>query len=682
MRKKNIVCIVQARTQSTRFPEKILKNIRNLSLIEILIMRLKKSKKINQLVLATTKNKSDNILEKIARKRKISFFRGPSDDVLKRYYLCAKKFDADIVVRITSDCPLIDSKLMDNMIEKFYELQNADYFSNTIKRTFPDGLDIEIFTFEALKKTNKNCKNKKQREHVTPYLLNSKIFKIKNLEYKKNLSQLRWTLDERDDFDYIKKIFLNFENIYFSYEEVIKLLKKKPHLNKINSSLSLANYSDLNKGQKVWRRALGVIPGGNMFFSKNPNIFLPNFWPTYFSKAKGYKIWDLDGKMLSDFSFMGVGTNILGYANPEVNSFVMSKLKQGNVSTLNSIEDILLSEKLIDIHPWSEMVKLCRTGADAAAIAIRISRAYNKKNKVIVCGYHGWHDWYLAANLKNKNNLDEHLIAGIGAKGVLKDLKNSTLQFSYNDFNTLESLVNNNKDITALIMEVKRNKKPKNNFLKKVRNLTSKKNITLIFDECTSGFRSTMGGLHMYYDIEPDICLFGKALGNGYPINAVIGKRDIMKVAEELFISSTFWSEKLGPSAALKTIEIMERDKSYEYIKLINAKVKNIWKKTAKLHNIDIQIEGMDGIPSFKFNYKDNLAFKTFLTQEMLKKNILATNSVYLSISHDERLISMYQENLDKIFRDIKKCIDEKLNINDLLIGPISKPGLRQRNYA
>ena len=680
--KKNIVCIVQARTQSTRFPKKILENIRNLSLIEILILRLKKAKKINKIVIASTNKKSDNILEKIAKKKKINFFRGPNDDVLKRYYLCAKKFNADIVIRITSDCPLIDTRLLDRMIKKFSEFKNVDYFSNTIKRTFPDGLDIEIFTFNALKKANKNCKNKKQREHVTQYFLNNKFFNIKNLEHKKNLSQLRWTLDEREDLNFIKKIFLNFKSIYFSYEEVLKLLKKKPYLNKINSNLSISNHSELNKGQKIWRRALGVIPGGNMFFSKNPNIFLPNYWPTYFSKAKGYKIWDLNGKIHNDFSFMGVGTNILGYANSEVDSFVMSKLKKGNSSTLNSIEDILLSEKLIDIHPWSEMVKLCRTGADAASIAIRISRAYNNKNKVIVCGYHGWHDWYLSANLKNKNNLDEHLIEGIGAKGVLKDLKNSTLQFSYNDFESLESLVNNNKDITALIMEVRRNIDPTNNFLKKVRNLTSKKNITLIFDECTSGFRSTLGGLHMYYDIEPDICLFGKALGNGYPINAVIGKRDIMKVADELFISSTFWSEKLGPSASLKTIEIMERDKTYKYIKSINLKVKNIWKKVAKLHSINIQIEGMDGIPTFKFKHKENLAFKTFLTQEMLKKNFLATNTVYLSISHDEKLLSMYRENLDKIFRNIKKCIDEELNINDLLMGPISKPGLRQRNYA
>ena len=133
-----------------------------------------------------------------------------------------------------------------------------------------------------------------------------------------------------------------------------------------------------------------------MFFSKRPELFLPDKWPTYFKKAKGYKIWDLDNNILSDFSFMGVGTNLLGYSNNEVDNFVTSKIKKGNISTLNSVEDIQLIEKLIELHPWSHMAKLCRTGAEAAAIALRISRAHNGKNKVLVCGYHGWQDWYLA----------------------------------------------------------------------------------------------------------------------------------------------------------------------------------------------------------------------------------------------------------------------------------------------
>ena len=684
--KNNVVCIIQARSSSKRFPNKVLLKIKKYSLIEILVKRLKKSKKISKIVIATTNKSEDKVFKSISKKNNIGFFQGSTDNVLKRYYLCAKKFKANTVVRITSDCPLTDPVLVDKLIEKYFEYKCPDYLSNTISRTYPDGLDIEIIKFDALKKANLLSKNKLDKEHVTRFIVGKNFFKKIEYKSKENLSHLRWTVDEKDDFHFIEKVFMKFKSIHFSYKQVLKILKLNPYLSNINSHLIDNNancrdkhYQDLNLGQKYWRRALGVIPGGNMFFSKRPNLFLPNLWPTYFNKAKGYKIWDLEGKIFKDFCFMGVGTNILGYSNNEINRFISSKIKQGNSSTLNSVEDILLSEKLIDIHNWAGMTKLCRTGAEAAAIAIRISRAQNKKNKVVVCGYHGWHDWYLAANLKNKNNLDEHLIKGIGAEGVLKDLKNSVLQFSYNDFDSLKKIIKNNKDISAVIMEVKRNNEPKNNFLKKVRDITNKNNINLIFDECTSGFRSNLGGLHLQYNVIPDLCLFGKAIGNGYPINAVIGKTDIMKMSDKTFISSTFWSERLGPSAALKTIEIMERDKTFIKIRSLDSKVRKIWKKLSKLHKIKITIEGMEGIPTFKFNYEENLQYKTYLTQEMLKKNILATNSVYLSSSHESSFLDIYANNLDKIFKNIKNCIDQKISIYEILQGPVSQMGLRQK---
>ena len=228
-------------------------------------------------------------------------------------------------------------------------------------------------------------------------------------------------------------------------------------------------------------------------------------------------------------------------------------------------------------------------------------------------------------------------------------------------------------------MEVKRNIEPKSNFLKNVRDITNKNNINLIFDECTSGFRSNLGGLHLKYNITPDLCLFGKAIGNGYPINAVIGKTDIMKMADKTFISSTFWSERIGPSAALKTIEIIERDKTFLKIRSLDSKVRTIWKKLSKLHKVKITIEGMEGIPTFKFNYKENLEFKTYLTQEMLKKKILATNTVYLSSSHESSFLDIYANNLDKIFKNIKNCIDQKISIYEILQSPVSQIGLRQK---
>ena len=197
------------------------------------------------------------------------------------------------------------------------------------------------------------------------------------------------------------------------------------------------------------------------------------------------------------------------------------------MSTLNSTEEILLAEKLITLHPWAEMAKFTRSGGEANAVAIRIARAASGKDKVAICGYHGWHDWYLASNINNNNNLNNHLMRQTPIKGVPKNLRNTVFSFEYNNYNQLSKIIEE-QDIGIIKMEVRRNEEPKNNFLQKVRKLATEKKIILIFDECTSGFRQTFGGLHKYYKVDPDMAIFGKALGNGHAINAIIGKKSIM----------------------------------------------------------------------------------------------------------------------------------------------------------
>ena len=176
--------------------------------------------------------------------------------------------------------------------------------------------------------------------------------------------------------------------------------------------------------KKIWKRALKVIPTGNMLLSKNPNRFLPNRWPTYYKKAKDCYIWGVDGIKYMDVSTMGFGTNILGYSNSKVDKVVHNSIDKGNMSTLNAPEEVYLAEKLIEIHPWFEMVKFARTGGEANSIAIRIARASSGKDGVAICGYHGWHDWYLSSNIQNKKNLDTHLIKKLQTDGVPKSLKN------------------------------------------------------------------------------------------------------------------------------------------------------------------------------------------------------------------------------------------------------------------
>ena len=435
---------------------------------------------------------------------------------------------------------------------------------------------------------------------------------------------------------------------------------------------------NIKKSQKLYNRAKKLIPGGNMLLSKKPELFLPNGWPAYFSKTKGCEIWDLDYNKFFDLSLMGVGTNILGYSNDKVDKAVYKIIKTGNLSTLNCKEEVILAEKLIKIHPWADMVKFARTGGEANAIAIRIARANTDNQNVAVCGYHGWHDWYLAANLNNKKNLDNHLVKGIGTKGIHHKLKNTVFTFDYGNFEKLENLVKL-KNIGIIKMEVSRTTYPDINFLTKIRKLCNKRNIILIYDECTSGFRETLGGLHLKLDkfLYPDLAMFGKALGNGYAINAIIGKKKYMNIASDTFISSTFWTEKVGTVAALSTIKEMKKVKSWSIIKKKGVYIKKNWKKIFKQYKIEAQINGIDSLPSFIFK-KDNLLRKTFITQEMLKKGYLSSNIVYVSTAHEIKILNKYFADFEEIIKVISMTSTNKLRKK--IISKLSISGLKRLN--
>ncbi|OUU30606.1 MAG: hypothetical protein CBB97_00875 [Candidatus Endolissoclinum sp. TMED37] len=433
----------------------------------------------------------------------------------------------------------------------------------------------------------------------------------------------------------------------------------------------------INSGQKLYSKAKKLIPGGTMLFSKKPELYLPDRWPSYYSKAKGSYVWDLDNNKYLDMIF-SVGTNTLGYCNKEVDNAVIKAIKKSNMSTFCAKEEVLLADKLISMHNWAEKIRFARTGGEANAISVRIARAYTNRENIAICGYHGWHDWYIAANLKNNKSLNTHLMDGLNSLGVPKKLVNSVFPFKYNNFDELVHIVNKHK-IGIIKMEVSRNQGPKDDFLIKVRKLCDERSIILIFDECTSGFRQSFGGMHKIFGVNPDIMLLGKALGNGYPITAILGRGNIMKQANETFISSTFWTERLGYVAALKTLEVMKRDKSWRIITNKGKKIIKGWKKLAKKYKLEIKINGFPSIPSFVFENKNHLKFKTFITQEMLKKNILASNFIYLSCSHTDKQIEKYFIELEKVFKKIEKFYKNN-NVDSFLESTVSQGTFKRLN--
>jgi glutamate-1-semialdehyde 2,1-aminomutase len=411
---------------------------------------------------------------------------------------------------------------------------------------------------------------------------------------------------------------------------------------------------DINK--KHLRYAKKHILNTNMLLSKNPDIILPELWPTYYSKSKNTYVWDLNNKKYLDMTCL-VGQSPLGYSNKRFHDYLKKIVDNGNMTTLNCSEEVLLTKQLLKIHPWANQAKYTRSGGEANAMAIRIARAYASSDNIAICGYHGWHDWYLATNLNNKNNLSSHLFKNIQALGVPKKLKNTTFNFDYGDFENLKSLHKKFK-LGVVKMEVCRNSLPDIKFLRKVRDFTKKNNIILIFDECTTGFRYNFGGVHLTTGINPDIVIYGKALGNGFAINAILGSKKVMNSAKKSFISSTFWTERLGYAAALKNLEIMFKNKTWNLLNKNGNYLRSQIIKIFKKENIKLKINSFPPIVVFS-PIKDSDLFKNFLSKEMLKSNILATNTIYLNIHHTKILAENYIKKLHIILKRFNK-LDKK----------------------
>jgi glutamate-1-semialdehyde 2,1-aminomutase len=673
-----ILAIVQANMGSTRLPGKVLKEINGKPLIEILLQRLSRSEKIDKIILATAENKENNILSETVGNLGFGVFRGSEKDVLDRYYQAARRYSPEAVVRITGDCPIIDPQLVDEVIG-LYQENNVDYANNIEPPTYPDGLDTEVFSFLALETAHEQTEKSFDREHVTPFIRTNGQFKRVNYSNETDLSGERWTVDDPEDFEVMENIINHFApSLDFSWRDVLELKQSHPEYFEANQGIDRNEGAELSTGQKLWKRAKKIIPDGNMLLSKRAEMFLPEHWPTYFSKAKGCKVWDLDGNKYTDMSIMSIGTNILGYHHLEVDEAVCKVVEQGNMSTFNCPEEVYLAERLVELHPWADMVRFARSGGEANAIAIRIARAASGKDKVAICGYHGWHDWYLAANLGDETTLDGHLLPGLEPKGVPRNLKDTTFAFNYNDLDSLNKLIRDH-DIGVIKMEVFRSVKPEAGFLESVINLATENNIVLIFDECTSGFRETFGGLHKKYGVEPDMAILGKALGNGYAITAVIGRRDIMEAAQSTFISSTFWTERIGPIAALKTLEVMEREKSWEKITNTGKAIGKRWQALAEKYELPIEIGGLPALVNFNIPVDNWMKYKTFITQEMLKKGFLAANSVYVCTEHTNEIINEYFEYLDPVIATVSECENGK-NVDELLEGPVCHSGFKRLN--
>lgn len=428
-------------------------------------------------------------------------------------------------------------------------------------------------------------------------------------------------------------------------------------------------------GAALWERAKRVIPGGNQLLSKRAERFLPGLWPSFYNRAQGCEVWDCESNHYFDFAQMGVGSCVLGYADPDVNKAVTDAIANGSMSSLNCFEEIELAERLVELHPWSDMVRFSRSGGEACSIAIRIARAATGRSKVAFCGYHGWHDWYLAANISDQRNLDGQLLPGLDPRGVPRELAGTALPFNFNRIHELEAVIAAHGDsLAAIIMEPMRDNEPEPGFLEGVRKLADQIGAVLIFDEVTSGFRINFGGIHKILGVNPDIAVFGKALGNGFPISAVVGKRAIMESAQDTFISSTFWTERTGFAAALATLAKYERENVHEHLIHYGDRINAGWRKLSAQFGVRTRITGIAPLTHLSFADEEPMVLQTLYAQEMLKRGYLLGSSVYSTFAYSDPIIDEFIEQSSAVFETISQTVS-KGNARLLLQGDLIQTG-------
>ena len=697
---KKIVVFIQARMGSNRLPAKIIKKVNGKELLIHQVERIKKAKTVNEVVVITTTNSEDDEIFKLCNDHSINCYRGSELDLLDRHYKAAKEFSADFVVKIGSDSPLSDSNIIDEVLSLWINNpEKYDYVSNYHPPTFPDGLDVEGCPIEILEIAWENATKDHEREHTFPYIWdNPDKFRIGNIinKYGNMFTSHRWTIDYLEDYFFLKNVFENFKNNpNFKMKDILEYLNENPDVRSINEMHNGVNWYrnvgelktvdrfqykrentplKLTESLKLLEEAKKVVPCGSQTLSKGYTQWSVGASPLFLESGKGCEVTDPDGNVFIDYG-MGLGPFILGYSDDDVNLAVKEQLEKGTMFTLPSSLEAEASKAIIDSVPCAEMVRFGKNGSDATTAAVKLARAYTKKEIIVHCGYHGWQDWYITSTERDA--------------GIPKVMKELVVSLKYNDLDGLKTIIKTNKGkIAGLIMEPVGAVKPKcmgmtnctkiecksmcqNNFLHEVRKITKEHNIVLIFDELFTGFRWSMGGASEYFNVVPDLACFGKALSNGMPVSCITGKREIMEMFETVFFSFSYGGETLSLVAIIATIQKLKKCKVHEHIESESTFLINGIEQLISKHNLE-QYISIFGYP-FKSVFKlsgnkefNPLELKTLLQQECAKTGILFIGYHLVSFSHKRQHIEFTLEVYDEVLKVVKNAIENKNLIQKL----------------
>ncbi|MCB0521404.1 MAG: aminotransferase class III-fold pyridoxal phosphate-dependent enzyme [Lewinellaceae bacterium] len=689
-----VLACIQARMGSSRLPGKVMKKIMGREVLLYMYDRVAAAQTVDKVMVITSTLPEDDVIANLCMAHHIPCFRGSENDLLDRHYQAAVQEGADFVLKIPSDSPLTDYRIVDKMVSQWLaNMHELDFVTNINPGTFPDGLDVEGCSFEALETAWKLADRDYEREHTFPYIWeNPRQFAIRNftnpIPSERNMFMShRWTLDYEEDFAFITRIFEELQDKpLFSMYDVLDLLQKKPEIAAINAQHAGVNWYrnheselekiprylykttgplKLQKGLEHLEYAKKIIPLGSHTLSKSTMQWSVGAVPLYLESAKGCEVTDMDGNRYIDYG-MALGPFILGYSDDDVNQAVVKQLGKGTMFTLSHPIEAQAAQLIIDHVPCAEMVRFGKNGTDATSTAIKLARAYTNREKVIICGYHGWQDWYVVTTERNA--------------GIPERYADLILSTKYNDLNHLEFLLNKYKgEIACLIMEPVGAIKPENGYLEKVRKLTQEQGILLIFDELFTGFRWSMGGAQEYFNVTPDLACFGKAIANGMPLSCVCGKREYMDQFDRVFYSGTYLAETLSLAASIATIEKLQSHHVHEHIRQLGQYLMDKFSGLVEKHGLREEVS----IIGYPFKSVVNLAdgkdftsseLKTWFQQECAKRGVLFIGYHLISLAHTKEHVDFTLDVYDEIMGNLTVHLSQGKNIRELLAGTVITP--------
>ena len=416
------------------------------------------------------------------------------------------------------------------------------------------------------------------------------------------------------------------------------------------------------RSMEMYQRLLELIPGGTQLISRRPTRYALGVSPVVATRGKGSRIWDVDGHEYIDW-VSAIGSVILGYADPVVDQAVKQQIDRGTNFSITHELELELAELLVERIPCAEMVRYARGGGDACAVAARIARGSTGRDRILFCGYHGWHDWYQAANHGSEGDLDEHLFPGIEPIGVPSALAGTAIPFAYGDLDGLgERLDRYRGEVAAVMMEPMRSELPAEGYLEGVASLCRDHDVVLIFDEVSTGFRPSDAGVQPVLGVEPDMAVFAKSISNGYAMGAVVGRRDVMAPADRMFVSSTYWGETVGLAATVATLTELRNRNTAQTLARTGAALKQRLNDVASDVGVSICCTGVDYHPHLEFSVEDPVLgnkIATLYVQEMAKRGHHGYASFYLNESQGEVEIEMVSDAAREVFALIGETLDD-----------------------